>query len=57
MGCWYVKAYETKWYLPNVGKKRDHNQPSSSSTSMEKAFVRMGDIMQKITNEVKEGGV
>ncbi len=57
MGCWYVKAYETKWYLPNVGKKKDHNQPSSSSTSMEKAFVRMGDIMQKITNEVKEGGV
>ncbi len=42
---------------PNVGKKKDHNQPSSSSTLMEKVFVRMGDIMQEIINEVKEGGV
>jgi hypothetical protein len=24
---------------------------------MEKSFARMGDIMQKIINEVKEGGV
>jgi hypothetical protein len=24
---------------PNVGKKKDHNQPSSSSTSMEKTFT------------------
>jgi len=30
---------------PNVEKKKDHNQPSSSSTSMEKTLARMGDIM------------
>jgi hypothetical protein len=42
---------------PNVEEKMDHNQPSSSSTPMEKSFVRMGDIMQEIINEVKEGGV
>jgi len=42
---------------PNVEKEKDHNQPSSSSTSTEKMFARMGDIMQKIINEVKEGGV
>jgi uncharacterized Zn finger protein len=41
---------------PNVEKKKNHNQPSSSSTSTEKTFVRMGDIMQEIINEVKEGG-
>jgi len=35
----------------------EHNQPSSSSTPMEKFFVQMGDVMQKIMNEVKEGGV
>ncbi len=35
----------------------DHNQPSSSSTSIEKMFVWMGDIMQEIINEVKKGGV
>jgi hypothetical protein len=38
---------------PNVEKENDHNQPSSSSTSTEKTFVRMGDIMQEIINEVK----
>jgi hypothetical protein len=32
---------------PNVEKKKDHNQPSSSFTFMEKAFVQIGDIMQK----------
>jgi len=42
---------------PNVEKNKDHNQPSNSSTSMEKMFARMGDIMQEIINEVKEGGV
>jgi len=42
---------------PNVEKKKDHNQPSSSSTSTEKMLARMGDIMQEIINEVKEGGV
>jgi hypothetical protein len=42
---------------PNVEKKKNHNQPSSSSTTIEKTFARMGDIMQEIINEVKEGGV
>jgi len=42
---------------PNVENEKDHNQPSSSSTSMKKTLVRMGDIMQEIINEVKEGGV
>ncbi len=42
---------------PNVEKKKDHNQPSSSSIPIEKMFVQMGDIMQEIINEVKEGGI
>jgi len=42
---------------PNVEKKKYHNQPSSSSASMEKMFARMGDIMQEIINEIKKGGV
>jgi hypothetical protein len=42
---------------PNVEKKKNHNQPSSSSTPRKKVLARMGDIMQKIINEVKEGGV
>jgi hypothetical protein len=42
---------------PSVEKKKDHNQPSSSSTSTEKTLAPMGDIMQEIINEVKEGGV
>jgi hypothetical protein len=42
---------------PNVEIEKDHNQPSSSSTSIEKMFAQMGDIMQEIINEVKEGGV
>jgi hypothetical protein len=42
---------------PNVEKKQDHNQPSSSSTPTEKTLIQMGDIMQKIINEVKKGGV
>jgi len=29
----------------NVEKKKDHIQPSSSSTPIEKTFVQMGDIM------------
>jgi len=41
----------------NVEKEKDHNQPSNSSTSTKKMFVRMGDIIQEIINEVKEGGV
>jgi hypothetical protein len=42
---------------PNVEKNKDYNQPSSSSTPMEKMLVRVGDIMQEIINEVKESGV
>jgi hypothetical protein len=30
---------------PNVEKEKNHNQPSSSSTSTEKTLTRMGDIM------------
>jgi hypothetical protein len=42
---------------PNVEKEKDHNQPSSTSTSTQKTLARMGDIMQKIIREVKKGGV
>jgi hypothetical protein len=52
--CELVKPYDTS---PNVEKEENHNQPSSSSTSTEKALARMGDIMQEIINEMKEGGV
>jgi len=52
--CELMKLDDTS---PNVKKEKDHNQPSSSSISKEKALARMGDIMQEIINEVKEGGV
>jgi len=42
---------------PNVEKKKDHNQPSSSSTPTKKMFTRMGDAMYKNINEIKEGGI
>jgi len=42
---------------PNVEKEKDHNQPSNSSTPMEKTLVQMGDIMQEFINEVKEDEV
>jgi hypothetical protein len=42
---------------PNVEKEKDHNQPSSSSTSVEKMLAQMDDIMQEIINEMKESGV
>ncbi len=45
MGYWYMQVYEIGWYLPNVEKKKYHNQPSSSSTSTKKTLVQMGDIM------------
>jgi hypothetical protein len=41
----------------NVEKNKYHNQHSSSSIPTKKMFIRMGDIMQEIINEVKEGGV
>jgi hypothetical protein len=42
---------------PNVGKKKDHNQHSSSSSPTKKTFVQMGDIMQEIINEIKKDGI
>jgi len=42
---------------PNVEKEKDHNQTSSTSTSIKKTLARMGEIMQKIISEVKKGGV
>jgi hypothetical protein len=39
---------------PNVKEENDHNQLSSSFVPMEKTFDWMGDIMQKIINEVQE---
>jgi len=52
--CELMKPNDTS---SNVKKKEDHNQPSSSSTFTKKMLTRMGDIMQEIINEVKEGGV
>jgi hypothetical protein len=52
--CEFMRPDDTS---PNVEKEKDHNQPSSSSTPMEKSLAQMGDIMQEIINEVKEGGV
>jgi hypothetical protein len=52
--CEFMRPDDTS---PNVEKEKDHNQFSNSSTSMKKMFARMGDIMQEIINEVKEGGV
>jgi hypothetical protein len=40
--CEFMRLNDTS---PNVEKRKDHNRPSSSSTSMEKTHVRMGDIM------------
>jgi hypothetical protein len=42
---------------PNAEQKKDQSQPSSSSTPTEKTFAPMGDIMQEIINEIKEGRV
>ncbi len=38
--CEFMKPNDTS---PNVEKQKDHNQPSSSSTSTEKTFTQMGD--------------
>jgi hypothetical protein len=40
--CKLMKLDDTS---PSVEKEKDHNQPSSSSTPMEKTFARMGDTM------------
>jgi hypothetical protein len=52
--CELIRPDDTS---PNVEKEKDHNQPSSSSTPTKIVLVRMGDIMQEIINEIKEGGV
>ncbi len=52
--CKLMRSDDTS---PNAEKEKDHNQPSSSSTHTEKKFIWMGDIMQKIINEIKKGGV
>jgi hypothetical protein len=65
----YEDHFEEQWIVdmcglltlndtsPNVGKNKDHNQPSSSSSPTKKTFVQMGDIMQEIINEIKKGGI
>jgi len=40
--CKIMKPDDTS---PNVEKKKDHNLPSSSSTSTQKTVAQMGDIM------------
>jgi len=52
--CEFMRLDDTS---PNVEKEKDHNQPSSSSTSTKKMLARMGDIIQEIINEMKEGGI
>jgi hypothetical protein len=52
--CGFLTLNDTS---SNVGKKKDHNQPSSSSNPTKKTFVQMGDIMQEIINKIKKGGV
>jgi len=42
---------------PNVEKETDYNQPSNSFALTKKMLVQMGDIKQKIINEIKQGGV
>jgi hypothetical protein len=43
--------------FPNVEGKKNHNQPSISNIPMERIFAQMGDVVQKIINEVKQGGI
>jgi len=40
---------------PNVEKEKNHNQPSSSSTTMEKVLAQMGDIMKSSMKSKKVG--
>jgi hypothetical protein len=42
---------------PNVEKEMDHNQPSNSFALTKKTLTQMGDIKQKIINEIKQVGV
>jgi hypothetical protein len=42
---------------PNVGKKKRSQPTFEFIYPTKKMFVRMGDIMQEIINEVKKGGV
>ncbi len=50
----YLHIYDKEFDDEEVDE--DRNQPSSSSTSIEKMFAWMGDIMQEIINEDKKGG-
>jgi hypothetical protein len=52
-----VWAYDTNDISPSVKEKKDHNQRSNSFALTKKTIVQLGDIMQEIINEVKEGGV
>ncbi len=51
--CEFMRLDDTS---PNVEKEKDHNQPSSSSTSTEKTLAWMGHIMQKISMKSKKVG-
>jgi hypothetical protein len=57
---WVVNMSELltlDYTFPNVEGKKDHNQPSISNVPMEIFFAQMGDVVQKIMNEVKKGGI
>jgi hypothetical protein len=42
---------------PNVEGNKNHNQPSISNALAERALAQIGDGVQEIINEVKEGGI
>ncbi len=42
---------------PNVEGNKDHNQHLISNASTKKTLAQIGDVMQEIINEVKEGGI
>ncbi len=42
---------------PNVEGNKNHNQPSISNALTERALAQIGDVVQEIINEVKEGGI
>jgi len=42
---------------PNVEGNKDHNQLSISNAPKKRALAQIGDVVQEIINEVKEGGI
>jgi hypothetical protein len=42
---------------PDVEGNKDHNQPLISNAPTKKALAQIGDVVQEIINEVKEGGI